>query len=244
MQRVFRIAENEALAANSIVLTPGHILLACFLEKTGVLEEISLRCNIDLDLLRAVIEPKNSPIFSDFFTVPVTEEVGMFIEKPITYMKRYKQIYINEGHILKALLTTNTVDFYLSEKDKKIIMALGTTSRDMITHLGNYNLRDIKHPPFIRKVKKDDYKKLIQFVKKYFSEEWRQTIEKGFCEENPTIYVAFEGSNTIVGFAAYDVYQNKKCYFGPMGVHPSQRTKGIGYSLLHHCLKDMKEIGY
>jgi len=24
----------------------------------------------------------------------------------------------------------------------------------------------------------------------------------------------------------------------------SNRTKGIGYELLHHCLKDMKEIGY
>ncbi|MBS4218806.1 GNAT family N-acetyltransferase [Bacillus sp. FJAT-49711] len=226
------------------MLTPSHILLACFLEKTGVLGEISLRCNMNLDLLITVIDPEHPFIYHDFFTIPIATEVESVIKKSITYMKKYNQIYINEGHILKALLATNTIASYLSEKDKKIIMALGTTSRDMITHLGHYIFPEIKHPPFIRKVKKEDYENLIQFVKMYFSEGWAQTIEKGLCEVNPKIYVAFEEDHTLAGFAAFDIYQNKKCYFGPMGVHTSQRTKGIGYSLLHHCLKDMKEIGY
>ncbi|WP_233713471.1 GNAT family N-acetyltransferase [Lederbergia citri] len=215
--------------ANRIALTPEHLLLACFLEKTGVLGEISLRCEINLSLLRSATYSENPPNKSELFTMPVTKEVEKVIDKAITFMQRYNQIYINEGHLIKALLTTNTVDAYLSDKDKKTIMALGTTSRDMITHLGHYSFPEIMQPTFIRKVKKDDYQNLIQFVKKYFSKEWVQTIEQGLCKEDPPIYVAFEEGNTIVGFAAFDVYQNKKGYFGPMGVHTSLRTKGIGY---------------
>ncbi|MCS0787578.1 hypothetical protein NX021_05290 [Cytobacillus firmus] len=46
------------------------------------------------------------------------------------------------------------------------------------------------------------------------------------------------------GFAAFDVYRNRKGYFGPMGVVKTSRIKGAGNALLHHCLRDMKEIGY
>ncbi|MBW8348488.1 GNAT family N-acetyltransferase [Bacillus sp. IITD106] len=244
VKRIFRIAQREMKESNHIALAPEHLLLACFLEKTGVHGEISLRCNIDLSLLRSAISPENPPVKSEFFTIPVTKEVEHVIDKSIIFMKKYNQIYLNEGHLLKALLTTNTIDSYLSEKDKKTIITLGTTSRDMITHLGSYTFPDLAQPPFIRKAKKEDFQNLIQFVKKYFSDEWAQTIEQGLSKEDSPIYVAFEEGNTIVGFAAFDVYKNKKGYFGPMGVQASLRTKGIGYSLLHHCLKDMKEIGY
>ncbi|WP_309446338.1 hypothetical protein [Peribacillus butanolivorans] len=48
----------------------------------------------------------------------------------------------------------------------------------------------------------------------------------------------------MVGFAGFDIYKNKKGYFGPMGVSVSNRISGIGYSLLHNCLKDMSNVGY
>jgi GNAT superfamily N-acetyltransferase len=160
-------------------------------------------------------------------------------------MKRYNQVYVSEGHLLKALITTNVIDSFLTDENKEIILTLGTTSRDMITHLGNYTFPDIDiKPHIIRKVNHSDFHKLVHFVEHHFSYEWSQTIRGAFLSLNePSIYIALDKED-IVGFAAFDVYKNKKCYFGPMGVSLSHRRKGIGYSLLHHCLKDMKEIGY
>ncbi|MBA9028555.1 GNAT family N-acetyltransferase [Peribacillus huizhouensis] len=68
-------------------------------------------------------------------------------------------------------------------------------------------------------------------------------IENGFQEEDIPIYVADE-NGMIVGFACFDVVRRKKGLFGPMGTSISKRIHGIGYSLLHYCLSEMKEKGY
>lgn len=158
-------------------------------------------------------------------------------------MNRYNQIYVNEGHLLKALITTEVIENLLSEENKKLILTLGTTSRDMITHLGHYIFPNI-NTPLIRRVNLKDQYNLIQFVEMNFSKEWSQTIRDAFLFSEPSIYIAFDSNENIIGFAAFDVYRNKKCYFGPMGVSKTNRIKGIGFALLHHCLKDMSEIGY
>ncbi|WP_409300140.1 GNAT family N-acetyltransferase [Peribacillus sp. SCS-155] len=78
----------------------------------------------------------------------------------------------------------------------------------------------------------------------YFSKGWAETIRNGFLLAEPSIYIALDENESIVGFAAYDRYKNKKGYFGPMGVTETNRIRGVGHALLHHCLKDMSEIGY
>ncbi|WP_285396788.1 GNAT family N-acetyltransferase [Lysinibacillus sp. fls2-241-R2A-57] len=158
-------------------------------------------------------------------------------------MQNYNQVYVNEGHLLKALIKTNMLEKFVSEEDMKLILKLGTTSRDLVTHLHNYKFPNTISTN-IRRVNRDDKDKLIQFVESHFSQEWSETIKCAFLSATPSIYIAFDNNGDLVGFAAFDVYQNKKCYFGPMGVAKSNRVKGIGYSLLHHCLKDMHEIGY
>ena len=57
------------------------------------------------------------------------------------------------------------------------------------------------------------------------------------------IYLA-EDCGELIGFACFDVVRGKKGLFGPMGTALSKRIQNIGYSLLHHCLNEMKEIGY
>ena len=89
------------------------------------------------------------------------------MEIAINYMKRYNQVYVNEGHLLKALLTTNVVDSFLSDENRKIILSLGTTSRDMITHLGNYIVPEI-NTHLIRKVNKNEFTELVHFIEKNF----------------------------------------------------------------------------
>jgi len=245
MLRIWKKAENYAESSRVKVLQPLHLLTACLDEKTGVLGEISLKITLDKSLLKDVMEDTSiqHQTCSVFFNVQVTEEVKSILEVAINYMKKYNQIYVNEGHLLKALITTNAVDGFLSDDNRKTILSLGTTSRDMITHIANYKV-PIINTHHIRKVNKKEINKLVHFIGYNFSNDWSQTIREAFSLNEPPVYVAFDDSGDIVGFAAYDIYKNKKCYFGPMGVALSNRVKGIGYSLLHHCLKDMRDIGY
>ena len=46
----------------------------------------------------------------------------------------------------------------------------------------------------------------------------------------------------LVGFACYDA--TARGFFGPTGVSPDQRGKGIGLALFYHTLVAMKAHGY
>ncbi len=101
------------------------------------------------------------------------------------------------------------------------------------------------------KLKNDDIKikrllspnsdKLVEFVKKHFSEGWTSEVKAGIYKENPTCFVAVHESE-IVGFACYDA--TAKGYFGPTGVNPDYRGKNVGQVLLLTTLEAMKEAGY
>jgi len=248
MLRIIRNTENEVKSSKNEVIRPEHLLLACFLENTGVLGEISLKCDIDIKSIRTSIDRMNVGLnqysTSEFFNVPVSKELLTVMDLAVEYMKKYKQVYLNEGHILKALIKTNVAETFLTEDQKQIILTLGTNSRDMITHLGNYTFPETSSQIIVRKINKNDFNNLYNFVEYNFSSEWLQTIKDAFSLIDPAIFIALDQNGEIVGFACFDVYKNKKCYFGPMGVSISKRINGIGYSLLHHCLKEMKEIGY
>lgn len=238
------MAEHEAKSSQT-VLTPTHLLIACLNEKTGVLGEISLKISLRVEHLREItkLEGLTCEISNNqFFTTPVTEEVNHVLEQAVGYMNRYNQIYLNEGHLIKALLTTNVLDEVLSRKDKDILLNLGTTARDLITYLGDYESPKLSFNQ-VKRIEQSDFEKLIPFVEKHFAG-WVQTIQGAKEINNPSIFIAFDANGEIIGFAAFDLYKNKKCYFGPMGVANFDRTKGIGFSLLHHCLREMKKIGY
>ncbi|MFY0521126.1 GNAT family N-acetyltransferase [Lysinibacillus sp. UGB7] len=249
MLSIMTRAEKEAELSKYKMLQPVHLLIACLDEKGGALGEISLKCTLEVASLRILADElckdsNQNTAKCNFFNVPVTEEVLTVLEVAFRYMKRYKQVYMNEGHLLKALMTTNMLDHhFVSEENKKLLLSLGATSRDMISHLGNYTFPQV-NSTIIRKVNPNDANDLIHFVEHQFSKQWSETIRNAFLLEEPSVYIAFDCKGEIVGFAAFDVFENRKCYFGPMGVSESNRVKGIGYSLLHHCLKDMHDIGY
>ncbi|MFT4414003.1 GNAT family N-acetyltransferase [Fredinandcohnia humi] len=240
-------AEKEARLLGVGVVEPIHLLIACLNERTGALGEITSKTSITSEKLRSLVADKlqqnNQSTHSNFLEIPKTDEVSNIMETAVSYMKKYKQIYLNEGHLLKALLRSKVIELFVSVEDRKMIEILGTTSRDMITHLGNYTFT-ANYSNDIRRATSNDRSRLVQYVETHFSKEWAQTIENGFQQDEPTVYIAFDEKEEIIGFATFDVYKKRKCYFGPMGVTISKRTKGIGYSLLHHCLKDMSEIGY
>jgi len=138
---------------------------------------------------------------------------------------------------------TQAVNDYLTENQRQLILTLGTTARDLITNLQNQHFQT-EYSPLLSKADKENATEVMGFVEQFFSAEWAQTIEHAFQAEVPPVFLARNEQNTLVGFAAYDCYQNKKDYFGPMGVLNNDRSKGIGQALLNHCLQDMKDIGY
>ncbi|MEH7351068.1 GNAT family N-acetyltransferase [Gottfriedia acidiceleris] len=246
--RIISNAECEVKSSKNEVLRREHLLLACFQENTGTLGEITLKCNIDLNSLKNLIDkldivPVQNSV-SEFFNLSVSNEVLVVMELATEYMKKYNQVYLNVGHLLKALINKNVAETLLTLEQKQTILELGTTSRDMITHLDHYIFPDTTNQIIVRKINRNDYINLFNFVNHNFSSDWIQTIKDAFLLIDPSIFIALDKDGEIVGFACYDVYKNKKCYFGPMGVSLTKRINGIGFSLLHHCLKEMYEIGY
>lgn len=240
VQRIINNAVKEAEKTKDKIVRPVHLLIASLQENSGVLGEIQLRCRIKIECSE---ESRTRTEVCPYFSQPVTVEVVQVMEVAETYMRKYKQIYLNVGHLLKAFITTKVMDHYLSEEQKQIILQLGTTARDMITHLGTYEFPNLSSYN-IRKVVRDDEPPLVAFVEQHYSTEWAHTIRTGFEKENPTIYIALNDEEKLIGFACFDTFQRKKGYFGPMGVFITNRMRGTGHALLHYCLRDMKEIGY
>ncbi|SES25331.1 Clp amino terminal domain-containing protein, pathogenicity island component [Gracilibacillus ureilyticus] len=244
MQRIIKEADNLALSNVGQVVTPGHLLYACLNEKTGALGEIRLKISLDLNVLKSVVSNTENFSYSPsrYFNSMISEEAARIFDVAKTHMNHYNQIYLNEDHLLKALLKSGTVDYLITDEDKQMIITLGTTSRDMITHLKDYTF-PVTPTETIQKVSKKDENLLTDFIENHFPN-WLHTVQQAFLSNKQNIYIACNDADEIIGFACYDTYQNKKGYFGPMGVAEDCRIKGIGSSLLHHCLRDMKEIGY
>lgn len=88
-----------------------------------------------------------------------------------------------------------------------------------------------------------DKNKVIEFVRKEFSESWANECERSFVRIPISCFISVKKKN-IVGFACYDA--TAKGFFGPIGIKPEERRKGLGTQLLFSCLSDMwdSEYGY
>lgn len=86
-----------------------------------------------------------------------------------------------------------------------------------------------------------DKNTVLSFIRENFSEGWASETEAGFYNSPVTVFAAVH-EGKVVGFAAYDA--TAKGYFGPTGVHPDYRRKGIGKVLMMKCFHAMREYGY
>ncbi len=83
--------------------------------------------------------------------------------------------------------------------------------------------------------------KVIAWVRKNFSEAWASEADVAFSRQPVACFIAIE-RRKIVGFACHDATCPN--FFGPTGVEPAARNKGIGAALLFACLEDMRQAGY
>ena len=79
------------------------------------------------------------------------------------------------------------------------------------------------------------------FVAENFSRNWADEISVGFYRQPVSIFLATIDKK-LVGFAAYEC--TARAYFGPEGVAPEYRRRGVGKALLLSALWGLRELGY
>ena len=82
---------------------------------------------------------------------------------------------------------------------------------------------------------------LVEWVERTFSPAWSLECELAFAAGPPCCYVAVE-KDRLIGFACYDC--TCRNFFGPTGVAPASRGRGVGLALLLSCLHTMRINGY
>ena len=80
-----------------------------------------------------------------------------------------------------------------------------------------------------------------EFIQTHFSAGWADETIVTLSRQPVTSFLAISGK-TIVGFAAYD--STRKAFFGPTGVDPAFRGRGIGKALLIESLWGLHDLGY
>lgn len=248
--RIFKYAEIEAERTTNIIY-PVHLVLGMLLERTGVCAELSIK-NPEL---RELLVKRIKEVYSNTYEHGISYEpfkmnISLSTDQVLIHasnrMKRFKQIYLNEGHLADAIFKSNddSTNSILEGLDVSSILAIMSSLRDMVVPLKDYEFPSILTSNInYRKAEQNDAASLKAFVESEFGNGWLDSIENGFLQDNIPIFIALD-DNHINGFACFDVVRKRKGLFGPMGTSLSNRVQGIGYILLHHCLREMQEIGY
>lgn len=82
---------------------------------------------------------------------------------------------------------------------------------------------------------------VLDWVHAHFNELWRSECDVAFSRVPVGCFLAVADGN-LLGFACYDAV--RRGFFGPTGVHPDARGRGLGKVLLLACLHDMAAQGY
>ncbi|MDP2872377.1 MAG: GNAT family N-acetyltransferase [Bacillota bacterium] len=82
---------------------------------------------------------------------------------------------------------------------------------------------------------------LRAFVAGAFSDGWADEAQRCFVHQPPSCFVAVS-EGKIVGFAVHEC--TRRGFFGPMGVDPGFRGRGVGMALLLTSLAAMRDLDY
>lgn len=82
---------------------------------------------------------------------------------------------------------------------------------------------------------------VVNWIREHFSTNWADETEAAFTALPVNCLVA-QREQEILGFACFE--STSKNFFGPTGVLPTERGKGIGKILLIKALHALKEMGY
>lgn len=247
LNKVFEIAKAKIAIGSNEYLISNNLFSALLKENSGVLRELKEYFG---DRVKYFIEigddskEAHEIIYSKLLNCQVSMELDEVLQCSLRLMKKYNQIYLNEGHILNCLLSMSDLKKELSKDEVEGALKIASKSRDLLVSLDNYIGSDIISENYtLKRATRFHIESLYEFIKSNFNKNWADNIRKGIDKDRSTVFIALINDD-IVGFAGYDVIGTQVGVFGPMGVEKSSRKKNIGKGLLDRCLKDMKEIGY
>jgi N-acetylglutamate synthase-like GNAT family acetyltransferase len=253
MVRAMKETESLVEKQHHGIVTPLHLFLGLIYERSGVCGELFMLVSrnnklsdLEEQLERDIYTSKTEHLECFPFHLPVTISTYNLLENAEKRRIYYKQRFINEGHCFQSLFADKSSTIYqvFSEKEISEMKNIVCTSRDLVVKLQEYNYLNITiRNRSIQKATINDQDELLEFIKKEFGNGWLDSIKNGFLQNDVPIYLA-KYENKIEGFACYDVYNNQKGVFGPMGIAMDLRENGIGKALLHSCLHDMNMKGY
>lgn len=80
-----------------------------------------------------------------------------------------------------------------------------------------------------------------RFIARHFSESWADEAQAGFARMPITCWIAVR-EKRVIGFACVDA--TARGFFGPTGVDPAERGRGVGGALLIASLHSLRAMGY
>lgn len=93
----------------------------------------------------------------------------------------------------------------------------------------------------VRKPIGPEFRVVVDWVLQNFGDAWASEAQAALGNRPVTLQLALQ-SGEPVGFACHDA--TARGFFGPIGVLPGRRGRGIGAALLHASLADMRNGGY
>ncbi|MGQ8875799.1 GNAT family N-acetyltransferase [Paenibacillus sp. TSA_86.1] len=93
----------------------------------------------------------------------------------------------------------------------------------------------------IRRAIAPEKQQVLNWVKTHFNQPWVDECDVAFARQPVTCYIALEHGK-MIGFACYEA--TCRNFFGPTGVSPDARGKGVGTALLLASMHAMRADGY
>jgi len=93
----------------------------------------------------------------------------------------------------------------------------------------------------IRRANTFEIAPITAFIREQFGQTWADETLAALTRQPVSCFIAIDDKK-CVGFGTYE--STRKAYFGPTGVEPSYRGKGLGKALLIQCLWGLYDLGY
>lgn len=93
----------------------------------------------------------------------------------------------------------------------------------------------------VRRALAPEKHRVLDWIGASFGANWHSEAEVTFARQPITCWIAVDGRQ-VIGFGCHEA--TLRNFFGPTGVDPAYRGRGIGAALLLACLHDQKALGY
>ncbi|HEX8169799.1 MAG TPA: GNAT family N-acetyltransferase [Thermoanaerobaculia bacterium] len=95
----------------------------------------------------------------------------------------------------------------------------------------------------VRRAEAAEEERVLDYIEREFGKMWRFEASHAFAGPEPRAFIG-ESDGAIAGFAVYEANNRGLGFFGPTGVSPAQRGRGVGGRLLRAALAELHRLGH